>query len=96
MAAEEGLHARHISLRLLYPPQRKRMAKLLEGVKRLIVVEQTESGQFYRYLKSWFDLPEVVVSCRRPGPRPITPRQVLRALRAACTITERETERVCQ
>ena len=96
LAAEEGLHARHISMRLLFPPQRKRLSKLLEGVKRLVVVEQTHSGQFHHYLKSWFDLPEVVISCRRPGPRPITPRQVLRALREACTITEKETERVCQ
>jgi len=96
MAAEEGLHARHISMRLLFPPQKKRLSKLLDGVKRLIVVEQTHSGQFYHYLKSWFDLPGVVISCRRPGPRPITPRQVLRALREACAITEKETERVCQ
>ena len=96
MAAEEGLHARHISMRLLFPPQKKRLSRLLDGVKRLVVVEQTHSGQFYHYLKSWFDLPEVVISCRRPGPRPITPRQVLRALREACGISEHESERVCQ
>ncbi len=95
MAADEGLHARHISLRLLWPPQKNRLARLLEGVRRLIVVEQSHSGQFLHYLRAHYDLPEVVVSCRRPGPRPITPRQVLRALREACEMKETFSERVC-
>ena len=95
LAAEEGLHARHISLRLLWPPQKERLKGLLEGVKRLIVVEQTHSGQFLRYLKAHYELPEVVISCRRPGPRPITPRQVLRALREVCEAHQGFSERVC-
>ncbi len=95
LAADMGLHARHISMRLLFPPQKKRLHKLLEGVKRLIVVEQTHSGQFLHYLKAHYELPEVVISCRRPGPKPITPQQVLRALREACTVDAKLTERVC-
>ena len=95
MAADEGVRARHVSMRLLWPPQKKRLARLLDGVERLVVVEQSHSGQFLHYLKAHYTLPETVVSCRRSGPRPITPRQVLRAVREACAVAEPFSERVC-
>jgi 2-oxoglutarate ferredoxin oxidoreductase subunit alpha len=69
-----------ISLRLLSPAQPERLNKALEGVKRLLVVEQNHSGQFLRYLRSEYELPGEVKSLRRPGPLPFRPSEIQKAL----------------
>ena len=62
---------RLIALRLLAPEQPGPMAKVLYGVKGILVVEQSHGGQFYRYLRSCYDLPAPTRSFCRPGPVPI-------------------------
>ncbi len=62
---------RLIALRLLAPEQPGPMAKMLRGVKRILVVEQSHGAQFYRYLKSGYDLSVRMRSFCRPGPVPI-------------------------
>jgi 2-oxoglutarate ferredoxin oxidoreductase subunit alpha len=79
-AREEGLRARLLSLRLLAPAQPERLKKALEGVKRVLVIEQNHSGQFLRYLRSEYDLPAEVESLRRPGPLPFRPDEIHRTL----------------
>lgn len=79
-ARAEGLEARLVSLRLLSPAQPARFAQALEGVKRVLVVEQNHSGQFLRYLRSEYDLPGEVRSLRRPGPLPFRPEEIYREL----------------
>ncbi|HEU4442072.1 MAG TPA: 2-oxoacid:acceptor oxidoreductase subunit alpha [Burkholderiales bacterium] len=69
-----------ISLRLLSPAQPERLNKALEGVKRVLVVEQNHSGQFLRYLRSEYELPGEVKSLRRPGPLPFRPAEIQKAL----------------
>jgi len=69
-----------VSLRLLSPAQPERLKKALEGVKRVLVVEQNHSGQFLRYLRGEYDLPGEVRSLRRPGPLPFRPEEILKAL----------------
>ncbi len=81
-ARAEGIQARLVSLRLLSPAQPARLAKALEGVKRVLVVEQSFSGQFQRYLKAEYDLPGEVHSLRRPGPLPIRPDEIHRTLKS--------------
>jgi len=71
---------RLVSLRLLSPAQPDKLKKALEGVKRVIVVEQNHSGQFLRYLRSEYDLPSEVKSLRRPGPLPFRPEEIEAAL----------------
>ena len=71
---------RLVSLRLLSPAQPDKLKKALEGVKRVIVVEQNHSGQFLRYLRSEYDLPGEVKSLRRPGPLPFRPEEIAAAL----------------
>jgi 2-oxoglutarate ferredoxin oxidoreductase subunit alpha len=75
---------RLISLRLLSPAQPERLKKALEGVKRVLVVEQNHSGQFLRYLRSEYEvmreLPGEVKSLRRPGPLPFRPEEIQKAL----------------
>jgi len=64
---------RMISLRLLMPAPKEQLIKALEGAKRLIVVEQTHSGQFMGYLRTNIDLPRDVEHYCIPGPLPIRP-----------------------
>jgi 2-oxoglutarate ferredoxin oxidoreductase subunit alpha len=80
-AREDGFSARLVSMRLLSPAQPARLAEALRGVKRILVIEQTYSGQFYRYLKSEYDLPGEVTSYRRPGPLPMQPGEIQRQLK---------------
>jgi len=65
-----------VSLRLLSPTQPERLKKALEGVKRVLIVEQSFSGQFHRYLRAEYELPGEVHSLRRPGPLPIRPNEI--------------------
>jgi 2-oxoglutarate ferredoxin oxidoreductase subunit alpha len=70
-----------ISLRLLLPAQPDKMAEALEGVQRLIVIEQNHSGQLYHFLRSWYDLPGDVASIHRPGPSVFRPGEIAAELR---------------
>jgi 2-oxoglutarate/2-oxoacid ferredoxin oxidoreductase subunit alpha len=75
-ARADGVRARLVSLRLLAPAQPARFKQALEGVKRVLVVEQSFSGQFHRYLRAEYDLPAEVHSLRRPGPLPFRPDEI--------------------
>ena len=78
--ARNGKGVKLVSLRLLSPTQPARLQKALEGVKRVLVVEQNHSGQFLRYLRAEYDLPGEVRSLRRPGPLPFRPEEILEVL----------------
>ena len=79
-AAADGIDARLVAPRLLLPTQPERLAKALDGVKRILVVEQTHSGQFHRYLRAHYDLPAPVRVLNRPGPLSITAGEIHRAI----------------
>jgi 2-oxoglutarate/2-oxoacid ferredoxin oxidoreductase subunit alpha len=79
-ARAEGLAVKLVSLRLLSPPQTDRLAAALAGVGRVLVVEQTHSGQFARYLRAEHRLLAEVRSLSRPGPLPLRPADILDAL----------------
>lgn len=79
-ARAAGARIRLVSLRLLAPAQPGRLARALEGVKRVLVLEQNHSGQFLRYLRAEYDLPGDVKSLRRPGPLPFRPAEIHAAL----------------
>jgi 2-oxoglutarate ferredoxin oxidoreductase subunit alpha len=79
-ARADGIKARLVSLRLLAPAQPARLKEALRGVKRILVVEQSFSGQFHRYLRAEYDLPGEVHSLRRPGPLPFNPGEIHRKL----------------
>ncbi|MCK5325821.1 MAG: 2-oxoglutarate synthase, partial [Woeseiaceae bacterium] len=70
-----------ISLRLLLPAQPQKMADALRGVEHVMVIEQNHSGQLYRFLRAWYDLPAEVETMYRPGPSVFRPGQVATALR---------------
>jgi 2-oxoglutarate ferredoxin oxidoreductase subunit alpha len=75
-AANDGIKARLVSLRLLSPSQPERLAAALAGAKRVLVVEQNHTGQLYRYLRAEYDLPGEVRSFRHPGPLPMRPDEI--------------------
>lgn len=79
--AQAGLAARLVALRLLAPAQPEKLARALAGARRILVVEQSHSGQFHRYLRAHYDLPGEVRCLHRAGPLPIRPAEVFDAIR---------------
>jgi 2-oxoglutarate ferredoxin oxidoreductase subunit alpha len=81
-ARAQGIKTRLVAMRLLSPARPVQLAAALKGVKKLLVVEQSHSGQFVGYLKSQYDLPAPVTSLRHPGPLAIRPSEVCDILSA--------------
>jgi len=79
-AAEDGISCRLIALRLLSPAQPQRMAAALDGIKRLLVVEQNHMAQFHALLRAYYDLPPAVKTLHRPGPLALRPHEIVAAL----------------
>jgi 2-oxoglutarate ferredoxin oxidoreductase subunit alpha len=77
---EQGEDVRLIAMRLLAPERPVEMAAALEGVKRLLVVEQSHSRQFHRYLRAAYDLQAEVRVFNRPGPLPFRPNEIIEQL----------------
>ena len=71
-----GEKVRLISLRLLSPARPVEMAEALSGVERVLVVEQSHSKQFFKYLRANYDLPAKNKSFARPGPLPVRPVEI--------------------
>jgi 2-oxoglutarate ferredoxin oxidoreductase subunit alpha len=82
--AAAGGKARLISVRLIAPVQPEKMAAALAGIKRAVVVEQSHSGQFYRMLRAFYDLPAETVSLHQGGPLSFGPGQILEQLTTRC------------
>ena len=79
-AAADGIEATLIAPRLLSPTRPEEFAAALAGKARVLIVEQSHSGQFYRYLRAHYDLPGEVRVLNRPGPLPISVDEVHRAI----------------
>jgi len=67
---------RLVSLRLLAPSQPQRLARALAGVRKLLVLEQNESGQLYRHLLGESALPCPASSLRKPGGAQFNPGEI--------------------
>jgi 2-oxoglutarate ferredoxin oxidoreductase subunit alpha len=74
---QQGASVKVIALRLLLPASPEKLAAELEDVDRVLVVEQSHSGQFYRYLRAWYDIAADTHLLARPGPLPITPAEIV-------------------
>ncbi len=81
-ARAEGQQVKLIVMRLLAPAQADRLAEALAGVKQVMVIEQNHGAQFYRYLRGHFELPAKPSSYHRPGPLPLRPGELHRAITA--------------
>jgi 2-oxoglutarate ferredoxin oxidoreductase subunit alpha len=74
-ARADGVKAKLISLRLLAPSRPEAMGKALAGVKKALVVEMSHTGQFHKYLRAEYDLPETQL-LNRAGPLPFRPHEI--------------------
>ncbi|MEI8394629.1 MAG: 2-oxoacid:acceptor oxidoreductase subunit alpha [Rhodospirillaceae bacterium] len=81
-ARQAGIKTKLVAMRLISPARPEQLAAALKGVKRLLVVEQSHSGQFLGYLKAQYDLPTAPTSLRHPGPLAIRPAEVCEVLSA--------------
>ena len=83
-AAREALgrvDARLVALRLISPFPKAQLEAALEGVKRVLVVEQSASGQLYRHIRAHMDLPGEVRQLNREGPDLISPDEIADQIR---------------
>ncbi len=80
LAQSKGLAVKLIAMRLISPAQPEKLRKALEGVTRILVIEQSHQGQFWRYLRAHYDLGADVIPIHRPGPLPIRPGEILSSL----------------
>jgi len=76
----DRIEVRLVAPRLLLPIQPERFAAALDGVKRVLVVEQSHGAQFHRYLRAHYDMPGAVRALNRPGPLPIRPSEIEHAI----------------
>jgi 2-oxoglutarate ferredoxin oxidoreductase subunit alpha len=83
-AGETGACVKLIALRLLAPAQPEKLAAALQGVKRVLVVEQNHGAQLFRYLRAMYDLPGKPASFHRPGPLPLRPGELAQAIVEWC------------
>lgn len=74
---EEGISARLVSLRQISPFPEQALTKALEGAKRVLIVEQNQTGQFYRHIRSHMELPFELRQLNRAGPSIIAPDEIV-------------------
>lgn len=79
-AHADGANVKLVAPRLLWPVRPEQFAAALKGVKQVLVVEQTHSAQFHRYLRAHYDLPKDARVLHRPGPLAIGPAEIHRAI----------------
>lgn len=77
----EGIAVKLVALRLIAPFMKDNFLKALEGTRRILVLEQTHSGQFHQYLRAQCDLPAEVRHFHRPGPHLIGPEEICTQIR---------------
>ena len=76
----QGSPVRVVAIRLLAPLQRERLKAALKDATRILVVEQNHGGQLFHYLRAEGVLPAFAESLAQPGPLPLRPGRILRAL----------------
>jgi 2-oxoglutarate ferredoxin oxidoreductase subunit alpha len=71
-----GHPIRVIALRVLSPLPMDAIARALQGVRRIIVVEQNHGAQLYHHLIGQKAIPPNAESVARPGPLPFRPSEI--------------------
>jgi len=77
----EGADFKLIGMRLLSPFDAGKLLDELKGASRVLVIEQTDSGQFHRHVRGHCDLPGDVKVLARPGPKVIGPDEICESIR---------------
>lgn len=74
--AASGRQLRVIALRVIAPLPVEAIARALQGVRRLIVIEQNHGAQLYHHLIGHKAIPASAESVARPGPLPFRPSEI--------------------
>ena len=82
LARAEGLEARLLVPKLLYPVAEDVYADFFASLERCVVIEQSHQGQLHRILRMWADPPENFAALARSGANPIAAADVVDAIRA--------------
>jgi 2-oxoglutarate ferredoxin oxidoreductase subunit alpha len=80
-ARAEGLHAKLLVPKLLYPVAEQVYQDFFASVRIGLFVEQSYQGQLYRLVRMYVDLPVQVKTLAKSGSNPIQPGEVLEHLR---------------
>jgi 2-oxoglutarate ferredoxin oxidoreductase subunit alpha len=88
----EGIDAKLLVPRLLYPVAEEIYREFFETVQAGLVVEQSHQGQLFRLLRMFVDVPAGVASFARSGANPFTPAEVVERLRAKALELQRRRE----
>ena len=81
MLQTEGTDVRLVSLRQISPFPTGALTNALKGANRVLVVEQSHSGQFYRHVRAHMDLPYDIRQFNREGPYLIGPDEIADRIR---------------
>ncbi len=77
--AAAGRPVRTVALRLIAPLQAEALGTAIAG-RRVLVVEQNQGAQLFGYLHAQRALPPDAVALARPGPLPLRPAEIIRAV----------------
>lgn len=81
IARAEGIHAKLLVPKLLFPVAEEVYADFLRSVRAGLVVEQSHQGQLYRILRMYVDVPAGMQALARSGSNPILPSSIVERLR---------------
>ena len=82
LAGAEGLQAKLLVPKLLYPVAEEVYRDFFASVRRGLFIEQSHQGQLYRIARMYVDVPQGMELLARSGSNPIGPVDVLDRLRA--------------
>ena len=79
-----GLAIKTLAIRLISPLPKEQFHIAMQGVKRVVVIEQNHQGQLYHYLNSLNLLPDDSRVLAHAGPLPIRPAEVVTFVKEWC------------
>jgi 2-oxoglutarate ferredoxin oxidoreductase subunit alpha len=92
LARKEGIHAKLMIPKLIYPVAESVYAEFFRTVQGGLVVEQSHLGQFYRLIRMFVDVPAGVEVFARSGSNPFTPGEVVERMRQQMLKLQRQKE----
>ncbi len=81
LARAEGLEAKLLIPRLLYPVAEQVYLDFFRSVDRGLVIEQSHQGQLHRLIRMWVDVPKDFRALAKSGANPITPDEIVAGIR---------------
>lgn len=72
-----GIDVKVIALRLLLPASPDKLLRELDGISRVLIIEQSHSQQFYHFLRAYYQIDATTQVLARPGPMLITPAEIV-------------------